>query len=82
MADFFQWLSSGSISAIVLITLFIAFVIFEVSIFVITFREGHEIMFYPPKLGEKLIDNKSSKNSSKANIIKFLAYTFVGVIAS
>jgi len=81
MTDFFQWLSSGSLSAIVLITLFIAFVIFEVSIFVITFREGREITFYPPKLGEKLIDNKSSKNSSKANIIKFLAYTLIGIIA-
>ncbi|MBK9210746.1 MAG: hypothetical protein IPL71_21675 [Anaerolineales bacterium] len=70
MADFFQWLSSGSIFAIILIIVVVVIVIIVIAFFVAAFREGREISFYPLKLGEKPINNTASKNSNKTSKIR------------
>ncbi len=75
MADFFQWLSSGSISAVVLLIAFSVVVIATILIYTIAFLQGREISFYPPKIGAKPEGKKAlSKNIGVAKSGKNNSY--------
>ncbi len=60
MADFFQWLSSGSISATVFIAVTSILIVAVVAIYIVAFFQGREISFWPPKIGEKPVSKKQS----------------------
>ena len=60
MTDFFQWLSGGSVSAIVFITVITVLVVTIVIIYAVAFFQGREVSFWPPKIGEKPAFQKQS----------------------
>jgi hypothetical protein len=78
MADFFQWLSSGSTPAIIFIAIVVVLITAIVLIFLTAFIQGREISLYPPKIGERPATkknttpkpsiDKSSSSSTKPSI--------------
>ena len=64
MGDFFNWLSTNPIATITLIILFGIVITSTTLIYVVAFIQGREIVFWPPKIGER--HNKShTKNLEK-----------------
>lgn len=74
MADFFQWLSSGSLPSILFMGIISLIVLSVASIYVGAFVQGRQISFWPPKIGEKPDSEKgkSSFNSKKGKRITTL----------
>ena len=70
MSDFFNWLSSGSASSIILIVAFLILVITIVLIYIIAFFQGREIHFWPPKIGSRPIADSENEPQEKEIIAK------------
>jgi hypothetical protein len=77
MNDFFQWLSGGSIPAVLFIAIVVILVVTIVLVFMIAFVQGREISFWPPKIGSKPTNKKKnlmqleSSSSTKISIDSF-----------
>ncbi len=78
METFLNWLSANPIIANILLAVLIVIVLSLVIMFIIAFRQGREISFYPPKIGSKPSnaeqnDKKtletSIENSKAANVL-------------
>ena len=66
MNELIKWLSSGSVSASIMLIL-VSFILAVLSsIYLIAFLQGREISFWPPKIGERKKDDNDK--SDKANI--------------
>lgn len=65
MPELFKWLSSGHVSANIVIMVFVLLLISILLIYVISFFQGRDIYFWPPKIGKKPI--KSVSDSLNVN---------------
>jgi hypothetical protein len=61
MSDFFTWLSASSPAATILLVAFSVAVVVAVLIYVVSFLQGREVSFWPPKIGPKLGGSKSGE---------------------
>jgi hypothetical protein len=67
MADFFSWLTGGSLSAIIFIVLASCFLASVFLIYTIAFLQGREVSFWPPKIGKRPDKIKLSPAASPAS---------------
>jgi serine/threonine-protein kinase len=70
MQDFFQWLSASSVATGVLVASFGALVLTVMALYLMAFRQGRSVSFWPPKIGPK--------PSSSANTERDTGITSVG----
>lgn len=64
MESFLRWLSENPVIADILLAVLIIIVLFLILMFVVAFKQGREITFYPPRIGSK--PNVSELGNEKA----------------
>lgn len=67
MADFFNWLVGGSVSAIIFIAMVSVLGLGVTLIYAISFLQGREVSFWPPKIGEKPEQKKQLTSGKRAS---------------
>lgn len=63
-----KWLSSGSVSASIILVLMSFILAIVALIYLVAFLQGREISFWPPKIGEKRKESSNKSTDSAVNL--------------
>ena len=65
MDDFFNWLSANPVATTILIVSFGVVITGTILIYVVAFIQGREILFWPPKIGQRPVNNQIENSSQE-----------------